>query len=85
MMKLVVVLWMVFFGALGGIIWLGNNVPDEDDDSIVHQYKIVINPHTTADAKDETIQESVNLIEETINQVEDIVPVENKEANDGSI
>lgn len=87
MMKLLGILWMVFFGTLGSIIWLGNNVPEDEDDSIVKQYKIVINQYTAADAKDETIEESMNLIAATINQTENIVPVENvdKEANNGSI
>ena len=85
MMKLLAILWMVFLGSVGSIIWLGNNVPEDEDDSIVKQYKIVVNQHTAADAKDETIEESMNLIAATINQTENIVPVDSKEAKNESI
>ena len=71
MKKLLVVAWCILFIVVGGLVWLGNNVPENDDDSIVRQYKIVVNDETTINAKTEKkIDDSINVIKETIQPTE---------------
>ena len=53
MNKLMFVSWTVFLLFLGSILYLGNKVPENNDDSIVKQYKIVVNDDAIVAAKDE--------------------------------
>ena len=71
MKKLLVVAWLILFIVVGGLVWLGNSVPENYDDSIVRQYKIVVNDETTINAKTEKkIDDSINVIKETIQPTE---------------
>lgn len=71
MRKLLVVAWCILFIAVGGLVWFGNNVPENYDDSIIRQYKIVVNDETTINAKiEKKIDDSINVIKETVQPTE---------------
>ena len=71
MKKFLVAAWCILFIVVGGIVWFGNNVPENYDDSIVMQYKIVVNDETTLNAKTEKkLDDSINVIKETIQPTE---------------
>lgn len=67
--------WTIFFLFLGSVLYLGNKVPENSDDSIVKQYKIVVNDDAIVAAKDERTKVEKNVSTPIVTNVAEADPI----------